>query len=319
MDERDAMSSLQTVTGPVSPAAIELADGHDHLWIEPPDGVAPDARLELADEALVTKGLVEFRAAGGDAVIDCQPGGCGRDAGVLERLSRRTGVRVCAVTGFHLRKYYASEYWLWSATGDAACDHFTAELDSALSENSTARAAAVKVAFTGEFEGPEGVLAEAAAVAARRTGAAVLVHTEKGRNAEALLPFFTDRGVPADRLYICHLDKRADLELHRDLARAGVLLGYDTFLRPEYRPETGAWRLIEALVSDGLGSRIAIGLDQVRPQMWRNAAAGGGPAAIPRQIVPRLNAMGLDRAVVQDLTGGNVARRLARKDKVGPQ
>lgn len=312
------MPSLQTVTGPVSPEAIGVADGHGHLWIEPPGGVDPDARLELADEALITRGLEVFRAAGGNAVIDCQPGGCGREATVLQRLSERTGVLVAAVTGFHLRKYYPGDHWLWKDSGDAAADHFSSELATGLEENPAARAAAVKVAFTGEFEGQERVLAEAAAVAARCTGAAILVHTEKGRNAEALLPFFADRGVPADRLYICHLDKRADLGLHRELARAGVLLGYDTFLRPEYRPETGAWRLIEALATDGLEDRIAIGLDLARLKMWASSAPDQGLAAICRRIVPRLETMGLDQARVQGLTGRNVARRLAREDQEGP-
>jgi hypothetical protein len=48
---------------------------------------------------------------------------------------------------------------------------------------------------------------------------------------------------------MCHVDKRPDVGLHRELARAGVLLGYDTFGRPKYNPDQGVWQLIPALVA----------------------------------------------------------------------
>ncbi|MFN8453401.1 MAG: hypothetical protein U0401_01820 [Anaerolineae bacterium] len=42
---------LQTVTGPVPVEEIKIADGHGHVWINPPEGVHPDARLILNDLA----------------------------------------------------------------------------------------------------------------------------------------------------------------------------------------------------------------------------------------------------------------------------
>jgi predicted metal-dependent phosphotriesterase family hydrolase len=304
---------LQTVKGPVSTDAITLTDGHGHVWIQPPDGTPPESRLELNDYGVIAAELHDFRAAGGAAVIDCQPGGCGRDARMLVRLSEDTGVHLTATTGFHRQKYYPPGSWLWSVPAEAAADYFMEELTSGMRETGgTVRATTIKIGYEGVIEGQSRVLMEAAAAASRRTGAAILCHTERGANVEALLPFFARRGVAADRLYLCHVDKRPDAGLHRELAQAGALLGYDTFARPQYDPERGVWPLLRLMAADGLAAHIAIGLDLASASQWQR---GGGPGMrfLIQTVVPRLRAEGLTDAVIGQLTGQNVARHLARK------
>jgi hypothetical protein len=41
--------NVQTVNGLVPVESVRLADGHAHAWIKPPEGVAPQSRLELDD------------------------------------------------------------------------------------------------------------------------------------------------------------------------------------------------------------------------------------------------------------------------------
>jgi len=314
---------LMTVTGPVPLEAVRLADGHAHAWIARP---APELRSRpegqgqpdplgpypvLADFSPIRAELAGFRAAGGTTLIDCQPGGCGRDARVLRRLARATGLHITTTTGYHLPGYYPAGHWLWSASVEEAAIYFAKELTEGTAEsNGTIRAATIKIAYDGTIAGQSAVLLEAAAIAARQTGAAILAHTEQGKNVEALLPFFVGRGIPADRLYLCHLDKRPDLGLHRELARAGVLLGYDTFLRPKYEPERGVWPLLRAMVADGLEGAIAIGLDLAFANMW-HYSGGPGWLALPNQIIPRLRAEGFGAPTILRLTARNVAARLA--------
>ncbi len=305
---------LQTVTGLIAVEDVGLADAHAHVWIEPPVGAAPEARFELDDEAVIKAELMDFRAAGGNLVIDCQPGGCGRDGAALARLAEATGVHIAAVTGFHRQRYYPPEYWLWSASAEEASAYFAEELTAGMREvDGALRATAIKVGYEGGFEGQSGVLMEAAAEAARRTGAAILFHTERGRNAEALPPFFNDRGVPTDRLFICHMDKRPDFGLHRELAQAGALLGYDTFARPQYDPERNAWPLLKAMAAGGLGDHIAIGLDLSTVSMWRRFGGHPGMVMLAEQIAPRLRAEGIDAPTIAGMTGRNVARYLVRR------
>jgi len=304
--------NIQTVTGQIDHAVITLVDGHEHLWIDPPMDVAPEARLELKDFDRIKAELDQFRAAGGSLLVDCQPGEIGRNTNQLKRLAEATGLWVTATTGFHRQRYYPPHHWLWSASAESATEYFTEELLVGTREsNGTIRATTIKVAYEGSIEGQTRDLIEAAAQASRQTGALILFHTESGKNAEALVPFFADRGVAAHRLYICHVDKRPDLGFHRELAQAGVLLGYDTFARPKYNPEQGVWRLIPALVADGLETQIALGLDLAFANMWQQYGGAPGLTFLPTVVVPRLQAAGFPEIVIRKLMGANIAQRLA--------
>ncbi len=302
---------LRTVLGEVPVETVTLADGHAHAWIKPPPGVMDDSAPVLDDYDTITAELEDFRAAGGIALIDCQPGGCGRDARMLANLSEVTGVQITATTGFHLKRYYPLESWLWTATEQQAAAYFIEELTAGVSESSrTVRATTIKIGYDGLIEGQMRALMEAAAAAAQQTGAAILIHTEQGKNVEELVPFFADRAIPATRLYLCHMDKRPDTGLHHDLARAGVLLGYDTFLRPKYNPNENVWPLLKTMLQAGFGDSIALGLDLAHPRMWAHQGGEWGLLALPKLIIPRLQSDGVDAATITRLTGQNVVRRL---------
>ncbi len=307
---------FQTVTGPVPVEQVRLADAHAHAWIAPPDGIQPEFRLELNNFDAIKAELSEFQAAGGTTLVDCQPGGCGRDANRLLELAQATGLQITATTGFHQRKYYPPDSWLWSAPAEQAAAYFVEELTTGMLETSgTIPATTIKVGYDGVIEGQPRVLMEAAAEASRQTGALILFHTERGTNVEALIPFFADRGVAADRLYLCHVDKRPDVSLHRELAQAGVLLGYDTFVRPKYDPERGAWPLLQTLVADGLSAHIAISLDLAMASLWQHYGGQIGLLFLPQQIVARLHAEGFPETIIYQLTAQNIALRLVPNAK----
>lgn len=309
---------FRTVTGLVAEEDVRLADGHGHVWIKPPKGVSKDARLRLCDYAAIEAELTDFREAGGTTVVDCQPGGCGRDARMLVRLARATGLHITATTGFHRQRYYPPAHWLWSASEEEAAAYFVEELTCGMRETEgTVPATIIKVGYDGLLDGQTLILVSAAAEAARRTGAAILCHTERRHNVEALPSFLGDRGVAADRLYLCHMDKRPDFGLHRELAQAGVLLGYDTFVRPKYKPEHGVWPLMRKMVADGQEDHIAVGLDLAVSSMWRHGDGQPGMLALSEEIVPRLRAEGIHEHIIARLTGHNIARYLVRQAPEG--
>jgi phosphotriesterase-related protein len=151
---------------------------------------------------------------------------------------------------------------------------------------------------------------EGAAWTARKTGAALAVHTERGEAAEEIVLFLALEGVDAHRLILCHMDKRPDFGLHRELAQAGVLLEYDTFHRPKYDPEANLWPLIEKMAAAGLDGAVALATDMADPGLW--AYGGGpGPASLPGGIRGRLQALGLPQEVIAGMLGYNVAARLS--------
>lgn len=308
------MRTVPTVAGPdLTPVGGVRVDAHAHAWIDPPEGVAPEAALPLRDEPFQSAGLRQFALAAAPrraALIDCQPPACGRDARALAHLSNTSGVTISAVTGFHLARYYPRGIRPWTDAASAA-ECFARELDHGMAELPERRAGLIKAAHTGR-RGDDAAMWEAVASARATSDALLLVHTERGAGVEDLLPDLLDLGVPAAKLYLCHVDKRPDRGLLRDLARAGVLLGFDTLVRPKYQPETTTWPLLRRLVlDDGLTDAIALGLDLAEADMWRGGTING-PAALVHHVEAELGRRGFDASAIDALLGENLLLRAAR-------
>jgi predicted metal-dependent phosphotriesterase family hydrolase len=306
--------AVTTVLGPVDPGALGVVDAHGHVWIEAVPG-ALEPGPTLVDKESIAQELHDFRAAGGGAIVDCQPSGCGRNGNVLVELSRATGVALIACTGFHRRRYYAPSDSLWRFDAAAAASTFMTELRQGLLETRStevpARAGFVKAACEATLDETPRHLLEGAAHAARLTGSALAVHTERGEAAEEIVRFLADAGLEPCRVILCHMDKRPDFGLHRELAQAGVLLEYDTFFRPKYNPEMNLWPLIVRMTEDGLDESVALATDMADPAQW---AYSGGPgiASFPGTIWARLQALDLPAGCIQKLLGLNISARLAR-------
>jgi phosphotriesterase-related protein len=307
---------MMTVNGPLALDEAGVTDAHSHAWIAPVAGAEPGSPV-LFDQTAITAELIDFRQAGGGTLIDCQPGGCGRDGRMLVELSRASGVHIVACTGFHLKRYHPPGYWLWQAGVDEARAYFVSEIADGLRETlelaQPVRAGFIKIACEANLDDMPAAPLEAAALASLETGAAIEVHTERGAAAEKIVSLFVNRGLSPDRLIICHIDKRPDPGLHRALAEQGVLLEYDTFFRPKYRPEQHVWPLLEKMVAGGFERQVALATDLADAALWSRLGKGPGLAGLLTQIVPQLQDIGFKPATIKRLAGENIASRLARQ------
>lgn len=311
----DEWQRVMTVTGPVTPESMGRVNAHEHLWIAPPPG-SPVGIPRLDDYFAALDELHAFKTTGGASLVDCQPGGCGRDGLRLADLSRAAKVRVVACTGFHLARYYPPDAALLKLSAQAACDWYAGELLQGLSEARRAEltrppcAGFIKAALEDRLSDTPLALLEGAAQAARQTGAALYLHTQKGAAVEDALRFLTGLGLSPHRLVLCHMDKRPDFGLHRELAAAGVLLEYDTFFRPAYEPERNLWPLLDRMISAGLAGQVALATDLADSHRWQ-AAGGPGMGGLFRTVRLRLAGMGCDSRTQDVLLGGSIARRLS--------
>src|SRR5438128_508824 len=128
----------------------------------------------------------------------------------------------------------------------------------------------------------------AAAMGHRETGAAILVHTEIGTCANAVVDLLTREGVRAERIILAHLDRNPDFELHAEVAGRGIVLEYDTPGRIKYRPDSQLIDLIEEMAAAGYVDRLLLGLDLGMRDYF--LAYGGGPGLgyLMETFVPRL-------------------------------
>lgn len=308
---------VRSVLGEIPYTSLGITDAHNHVWIDPIPGADGAAPVLNQYDAIRTE-LRLYRSGGGASILDFQPGGCGRDGRRLVQLSKDSGVQIIACTGFHRQKYYTPGHWLFSASSQAVTEYFSDELSQSLEETrgqvETVRAGFIKVALEANWKSTPLAALEASAEAARASGALVAVHTEKGTLAEKAVIFYQQRGLAPQQLVLCHVDKRPDLSLHAELARYGVLVEYDTFYRPKYEPETRLWPLIEGMVKLGLSHRVALATDMAEARMYASIGGGPGLASLPVEIKRRLHKMGIPEHAVQQMLGGNIARRLAGLD-----
>ena len=309
---------VTTVLGPVAPSKLGVVDAHSHVWIEPVPGGAPDAPV-LNGEAAITQELIQYRAAGGGAIVDCQPGGCGRNGRILRQIAQNSQVHLIACTGLHRRIYYPPDAALWQMNAEAAADLFVTELTTSLAETAVdeqpVRAGFIKIAGEATLAQTPHHLLEAAAAACHTTGCAIEMHTEKGAAVEDFLQFFVDRDVAPQRLIFCHVDKRPDFAFHQAIAQSGAMLEYDTFFRPKYNPEQNVWPLLEKMVEAGLAEQIALATDMADSGMWQQLGGQPGMTAFLTQIQLRLAQMEPDEKTIKQLMGGNIVRRLAVSPK----
>ena len=137
-------SMIASVTGPLPAEDVAGADAHCHLWIRP---AVPDSPV-VDDQATAVDELKDFRGAGGNLVLDCQPGMTGRDGKVLAHMATAAGISVVASTGFHLIRYYKQGTGPWSMNDDQAARCFLGELTSGMEEAPEVRAGCIKSAWT---------------------------------------------------------------------------------------------------------------------------------------------------------------------------
>lgn len=303
---------VMTVLGPTRLAAEGLVDAHAHVWVDAVEGGAPDAP-RLDDEPAIRAELWSFASSGGQALIDCQPPGAGRNAARLADLAESSGVAIVACTGFHLSRYYAAGHSPWDLDGDVLCPRFVDELRLGMVDGGEplgCRAGAIKAAHPGTLGGGADRMFTAAVSAARDQGVMLVVHTERGLGVEELAEFLLGLNMSSQDVMLCHVDKRPDLGLHRELARAGFLLEYDTFLRPKYAPSEHLWPLIDAMLAAGHAESLACGLDLADRCLWRFGGDPHGMNGLSQVVVPQLRARGVDAERVRRLTGGNVRARL---------
>lgn len=113
----EAIGDLVTVKGAIPPGEAGITDEHIHLWIGRVAGAPPDVPV-LDDGEAIAAELADYRQDGGRTILDCQPGGCGRDARMLLQLSQSSDVHIVACEA----TLGETSIWLLEAAAQACLD-----------------------------------------------------------------------------------------------------------------------------------------------------------------------------------------------------
>jgi len=272
------MDRIRTVRSDIAPEELGVCQCHEHLFIEKDRSYELNPALFMDDYQKSLAELKTFYGAGGRAVVDAQPVGCGRMAENLIRASKESNVHIIACTGFHKTIFYTEDSFIFEKDTESLARLFTGEVREGLYsskkagfERLTGRAGLIKTAVDAEGIHKDAVyekLFEAASRSALETGAAVICHIEIGADAFPVVRFFADRGIAAGRLLLCHVDRaRYDFGYHRELLQEGVFLEYDTINRVKYHSDEQEADLILEMLRAGYEDKLLWGLDTTNKRL----------------------------------------------------
>ncbi len=299
---------IQTVLGTIEPSQLGHCQPHEHLMVQAGPATDKHPALLLDDEALALAELSAYHAAGGGSLIDCQPGGAGRDAQALARISKASGVHIVAVTGYHLPMFYPAEHSIHTAAEEQLFRWFLGELTEGI-EHTSIKAGAVKAALDAQgLCDPLKTRLRAAARAAAEAKVPLILHTEKGAGAVDAVELCESVGLAPQHLLVCHVDRQAEeYAIHEAIAATGAMLEYDTIGRWKYHDDESERRLILHMMERGYTKQLLLSLDTTRERL---ASYGGTPGLcyLLRDFLPSLEAMGASLQELALLTVGNPAR-----------
>ena len=308
-------SVVVTVLGPIAAEQLGVTDAHDHLFLRTP--ALPGQEFDDAGSAI--EEVNSAKPGGLQAIVEVTPIGCGRSPAGMRAVAEKTGVHVVAATGYHRDAHYPASHWVRQATVELLAARIITDLKEGMHPDDwltdaaldTARAGVIKAGASyqhiSRFEERRLI---AGAMGHRETGAAILVHTEIGTCAHAIIDLLTREGVGADRIILAHLDRNPDFDLHSEVAARGVTLEYDTPGRIKYRPDSQLLDLIESMAAAGHGARLLLGLDLGQRDYFRVYGGGPGLAYLMEAFVPRLRRR-IGEAAVHAILVDNAARAFA--------
>jgi phosphotriesterase-related protein len=329
-----ATGVVRTVTGDIPASSLGRTLIHEHLicslaayWIPDTAPELASVKVSLATLSAVKRHafsvrdnlilddieeaireLVEFREAGGTAVVDATSNGIGRDIRATEMVARRSGVNVIAGCGYYIRLTHPRGLEERSEASLAA--EMVEEIEQGIGGTGV-RAGVLGELGVGTYpiHPAERKVLRAGAAAQRQTGAGMVVHPAPGTDsAIELVRVLDGAGARMDKVVVSHLDERFrdDLRLYRRIAGTGVRFGFDTFGREIYYDgrkkqhpsDADRIRAVRLLLDAGLGDRIALAQDIcIRHEL--SAFGGQGYAHVLVSILPRLRDEGVPEDAIE--------------------
>lgn len=299
---------VRCVGGDIAVDAVGHAQCHEHIWMEKGASfrVNPALCLNEYDKSLAE--LVLYREAGGNTIVDSQPGGFGRNIDVLRRLSEESGVNIVSVSGAHKLCFLDEPSRFDGKDERTLAKAFISELTGG-----DIRTGMLKLALDtgGIGDARYSVIYAGVLRAAAETGAPLMIHTEKGNDMAALLQRCADYGIKPERVMICHLDRTdTAAETHAFVLDEGCFLCYDSVHRYKYVSDEQELALIRAMIGRGHQGQLLLALDSTNQRLKSYNSPDMSLAEILTGFIPKVRATGISEAAISAMCRENAKRIL---------
>ncbi|MDP6375471.1 MAG: hypothetical protein QF921_16715 [Pseudomonadales bacterium] len=316
--EGNTMTTINSVLGPITPGELGFTLMHEHVMVSTsglytsyPD-LLGENREERAIECLKTA-----KAEGIDTMVDATTFDLGRDADLLERVSRESGVNLINVTGWWLEV----PRFMWGVGANQMAREFIRDITEGF-RGTDIKAGILKCAA--DFEGvtaPLETMTRAVARAHNETGLPIMVHSyPTGQVARRQIAIFQEEGVDLTKVKIDHSNDTTDTEYLQWILDQGCYLGLDRypgrFVSPHMRTVT-----LKNLIDLGYADRLCPSHDCICLHIHNEQPDGTIPAMhdfqrfnpdqylyMKRHVMPDLEEMGVGDDVIRQLFVDNPRR-----------
>jgi phosphotriesterase-related protein len=308
-------SHIQTVLGPIEPAALGFTLPHEHtqiaLWhIEN----RWDYWQLTRDEPVILAELERFRSAGGSGLVDLTLPGVGRDPLWLRRLAETSGLHLVMGCGWYRAAYYPAEARIDRRSVDDLADELVGEATDGVGDSGVRPGIIGEIGTDKPWLSPaEERVHRAVARASRRTGLAISTHSVMSDVGLAQLQVFEEEGADLSRVVIGHADSYPALDHYLEIIRRGASVEFD-FLGMSFTPTErhGEGRIVELvceLLARGHADRILLSQDVCHDSQLKRYD-GNGYTYLAETFLPRLRAAGVSDAEIDTITVINPRRLL---------
>ena len=321
-------TTVMTVRGELPIEKIGFALMHEHLLSAGP-GVAHaypqlindgyPSRTGIGYENRILRMLYAASEVGVETILDVTPFDLGRDARMLKWMSEQSGINIIAATGWY-KEQKPVVACLAKYTPERFAEIFIDDLVRGM-EGTDIRAGVIKTACE-----PDGmtdqrrVIHLACAIAAKETGAPVVLHQDFGdRTAYDQIKIMRDEGVDMNRVKVDHVLDGEDDAYVSWIMDQGVWIGADrlpTWRIPGLLPNEARIKALKHLIDLGFGNRILLGHDSACISMGADAfepdenglngaANPYGLCGLKQYTIPKLLDLGVDADVIHKIVYEN--------------
>lgn len=303
------MKKVRTVLGDIKPEELGFTYTHEHLISHPPVWkIKQDPDLELPEINKAIEELGYFHRAGGSSLVEGSTIDYGRDPEGLKYIAKMVPVHIIATTGFNKGPYHPE--WVKEKSIEELADLFVKEIETGMGDTDI-KAGQIKVGSSyNVITGIEEKVTRAAAIAQKRTGAPVWVHTENGTMGLEQLEILKQEGADLSKTVVGHSDRNADPYYHLSILKMGAYIQFDGPGKIKYYPDSVRVELIKNIINNGYSDRLLISGDMGRKSYLKAYQGGPGFEYIIKKFIPRLIAEGIDEAIISRIFIENPARWL---------
>jgi predicted metal-dependent phosphotriesterase family hydrolase len=301
-----------TVTGPIDAQQLGLTLMHEHVLVDfiGADKVSRDRYN--ADEvfAIALPHLKRIRELGCRTFVDCTPNYLGRDASLLQRLSKASGLQIITNTGYYgaLKHKYLPVH-VERETPDQIAARWIAEFKRGV-DGTTIKPGLIKIGVdAGALSPLNRKIVSAAAITHLQTGLTIGAHTVGGAAAMQEIDLIEQHGVSPEAFIWIHAQSEKNPQICVEAARRGCWVEFDGINSESIDRHV---ELVKVVNEAGLFDQILISQDAG----WYYVGEPGGGKyrgydLLFTEFVPALRKAGFSAKHIDQLLIHNPQRALA--------